>query len=41
MLFFDNEYGNIENVQKLGVKCVYCPHGVTQTAWDEGLKLFS
>ena len=40
MLFFDNEYYNIENVIKLGVKCIYCPKGMTQKAWDEGLKLF-
>lgn len=40
MLFFDNEMGNIRNVSKLGVKCVYCPDGVTEKAWAEGLSLF-
>ena len=32
--------GNIQNVKTLGVKCVYCHDGVTQHAWDEGLKLY-
>ena len=41
MLFFDNEMGNIRNVSKLGVKCVYCPDGITQKAWQEGMDLFS
>ena len=40
MLFFDNEYGNIRNVEKLGVKCVYCPEGMTEKAWQEGLDMF-
>jgi magnesium-dependent phosphatase 1 len=41
MLFFDNEMGNIRSVSKLGVKCVYCPDGVTEKAWKEGMGLFS
>lgn len=41
MLFFDNEISNIRSVSKLGVKCVYCPDGVTQAAWDEGLAMFT
>jgi magnesium-dependent phosphatase 1 len=40
MLFFDNEYRNIEAVSELGVKCVYCPRGVTQEVWESGLALF-
>lgn len=40
MLFFDNEIGNIRTVSKLGVKCVHCPKGVTQDAWEQGLQLF-
>jgi len=40
MLFFDNEYGNIQSVSRLGVKCVYCPEGMTQDTWDQGLQLF-
>lgn len=40
MLFFDNEYGNIQSVQKLGVKCHFCPEGVTKSAWEEGLQQF-
>lgn len=41
MLFFDNEWGNIDSVSRLGVKCVYCPDGVTQQIWNDGLKLFN
>lgn len=41
MLFFDNEYGNIRSVSSLGVKCIFCPDGVTADAWADGLKLFS
>jgi magnesium-dependent phosphatase 1 len=40
MLFFDNEIGNIRSVSKLGVKCVFCPDGVTKDAWEEGLSMF-
>mmetsp|Transcript_22256 Transcript_22256/g.30492 ORF Transcript_22256/g.30492 Transcript_22256/m.30492 type:complete len:176 (+) Transcript_22256:163-690(+) len=40
MLFFDNEYGNIQSVSKLGVKCIYCPSGMTQDVWEEGLRHF-
>ena len=40
MLFFDNELGNIRNVSKLGVKCVYCPDGITEQAWEQGLNNF-
>jgi hypothetical protein len=40
MLFFDNESGNIRSVSELGVKCVYCPDGVTAEAWQQGLDLF-
>lgn len=40
MLFFDNEYGNIQSVSRLGVKCVYCPEGMTQDIWDQGLSRF-
>ena len=41
MLFFDNEYLNIEAVSELGVKCVYCPKGMTEKAWKEGLAMFN
>jgi magnesium-dependent phosphatase 1 len=41
MLFYDNEMGNIRNVSKLGVKCVYCPDGVTREAWEEGMSMFN
>ena len=40
MLFFDNEGGNIRDVSKLNVKCVYCPDGVNEKAWDYGMSLF-
>ena len=41
MLFFDNEYGNIKSVSKLGVKCIHCPNGMTEQIWMNGLSLFS
>ena len=40
MLFFDNEMHNIRNVAKLGVHCIYCPDGITERAWEEGLSKF-
>jgi magnesium-dependent phosphatase 1 len=40
MLFYDNQMNNIHSVSKLGVKCVFCPMGVTEEAWEEGLRLF-
>ncbi len=40
MLFFDNEMGNIRSVSELGVKCVFCPDGLTGEAWKEGLEMF-
>jgi magnesium-dependent phosphatase 1 len=40
MLFFDNQQNNIASVSKLGVKCVYCPNGMTLEIWMEGLKRF-
>lgn len=40
MLFFDNEKHNIDNVQKLGVKCIYCPEGLSRESWQRGLSLF-
>ena len=40
MLFFDNERYNIDSVSQLGVKCVYCPDGLTEEAWREGMGLF-
>jgi len=41
MIFFDNEVGNIRSVSKLGVHCVYCPDGVTQEIWEQGLNEFA
>lgn len=40
MLFFDNESSNVRTVSKLGVRCIYCPEGITEKAWEEGLNLF-
>lgn len=41
MLFFDNERHNLVSVAKLGVKCVHCPRGMDQEAWEKGLALFN
>jgi magnesium-dependent phosphatase 1 len=40
MLFFDNEMGNINSVKKLGVHCVYCPDGMTEEVWVNGLEQY-
>jgi magnesium-dependent phosphatase-1 len=40
MLFFDNEAGNCKSVARLGVTAVYCPHGLTQDAWEIGVRNF-
>ena len=41
MLFFDNERWNCTEVSKLGVVCVYTPKGLTDLAWQEGLRTFA
>lgn len=41
MLFFDNEYGNIRDVKKLGVHCVHCENGLTAEVWRSALQDFS
>ncbi|KAG3184188.1 hypothetical protein PC128_g13871 [Phytophthora cactorum] len=40
MLFFDNEYGNVHDIQKLGVTCAYCPQGLTEGSWIQGMEEF-
>jgi magnesium-dependent phosphatase 1 len=41
MVFFDNDMGNIRDVSPLGVKCVYTPHGMTHSVWEDGMRLFN
>lgn len=43
MCFFDNEYGNVQDVQtKLpDVKCFYTPDGMTKDSWNDSLKHFN
>lgn len=41
MLFFDNERVNVTEVGQLGVVAVYCPGGMSQGAWEEGLETFA
>ena len=41
MLFFDNERVNVTEVGQLGVCSVYCPGGMSQGAWEEGLRTFA
>eukprot|EP00004_Rigifila_ramosa_P004539 TRINITY_DN1503_c0_g1_i3.p2 TRINITY_DN1503_c0_g1~~TRINITY_DN1503_c0_g1_i3.p2 ORF type:complete len:201 (-),score=35.00 TRINITY_DN1503_c0_g1_i3:7-558(-) len=38
MIFFDNEQGNIRDVSKLGVHCIYTPNGVTEREWQSALE---
>ena len=40
MLFFDNEYGNCQDVSSVGVSVCYCPDGVTRGAWDLALEAY-
>ena len=40
MIFFDNQYGNCQDVAKVGVTSVYTPQGVTRKAFDDGLASF-
>ncbi|EGD80275.1 hypothetical protein PTSG_10531 [Salpingoeca rosetta] len=37
MVFFDNEYRNIRDVQRLGVVCVYTPDGFRRRHFEEAL----
>ena len=38
MLFFDNERTNIQEVEKIGPTCVYCPRGLTDDVFRAGLE---
>jgi magnesium-dependent phosphatase 1 len=40
MLFYDNQMNNIQSVSKLGVQCIFCPEGMTEEVWEQGLRLF-
>jgi len=37
MIFFDNERGNINSVERLGVCSIYCPNGMTRKIWENGI----
>ena len=41
MLFFDNERGNIQDVEKIGPTCVHCPRGLTDEVFRGGLELYA
>lgn len=40
MLFFDNEYSNVVDVGRLGVVCAYCPRGLSEGSWLQGMEAF-
>lgn len=40
MIFFDNEYGNCQDVAKAGATVVYTPDGVTRELFQQGLDTF-
>ena len=40
MLFFDDDQENIRHVSELGVVSVLTPEGVTEDAWEQGLRRF-
>ena len=39
MVFFDNERNNIQEVEKVGPTCVYCPRGLTEQVYREGISV--
>ena len=39
MLFFDNERSNIMEVEKIGPTCMYCPRGMTDDVFRDGVRL--
>ena len=39
MLFFDNERTNIAEVEKIGPTCIYCPRGMTDKLFGEGVSV--
>ncbi|EGZ19492.1 hypothetical protein PHYSODRAFT_327742 [Phytophthora sojae] len=40
MLFFDDEYRNIQDIKKLGVTCQYCEDGLTWSSWLHGMEAY-
>ena len=40
MVFFDNEYWNIQSVEQLGVKCYHTPDGMTREHWSRCMEEF-
>ena len=40
MVFLDNQMNNINDVSRLGVKCLYTPDGITREAWCDARKIF-
>eukprot|EP00980_Cylindrotheca_fusiformis_P015921 scaffold4661_cov108-Cylindrotheca_fusiformis.AAC.4 len=40
LVFFDNEYYNIRQVEKLGVKCIYTPDGMEKIHWQQAKDAF-
>ena len=41
MLFLDNEYRNVADVQTLGVVCQHTPDGLTWEVWARGLRAYA
>ena len=39
MIFYDNERSNIQEIEKIGPTCVYCPRGLTEEVFQEGVKV--
>ena len=40
MMFFDNEWGNCQTVNKIDVSVVYTPKGVSRELFEEALSKF-
>ena len=41
ILFFDNERTNIQEVEKIGPTCIYCPRGFKDGVFRDGLRQFA
>lgn len=41
MLFFDDEYRNIEDISKLGVTCIFAKDGMSMQVLEEGFQKFA
>eukprot|EP00472_Partenskyella_glossopodia_P008980 CAMPEP_0197528950 /NCGR_PEP_ID=MMETSP1318-20131121/26867_1 /TAXON_ID=552666 /ORGANISM="Partenskyella glossopodia, Strain RCC365" /LENGTH=210 /DNA_ID=CAMNT_0043084249 /DNA_START=73 /DNA_END=705 /DNA_ORIENTATION=+ len=41
MMFFDDDTWNTDEIEKLGVLCVYCPRGLSPEIWNHGVQEYA